>query len=51
MKRQRRGAALQLQMVLALTLVLALDLAQITKLPLLHYLCSLLMALGKARGV
>ena len=34
----RQRSALQQQMVLALTL----DLAQITKLPLLNYLCSLL---------
>ena len=40
----RQRSALQQQMVLALTLtlVLTLDLAQITKLPLLNYLCSLL---------
>ena len=40
----QRAALPQLYLVLALTLtlVLTLDLAQITKLPLLNYLCSLL---------
>ena len=45
----RQRSALQQQMVLALTLtlVLTLDLAQITKLPLLNYLCSLLKMVTK----
>ena len=38
----QRAALPQLFLVLALTLVLTLDLAQIIKLPLLNYLCSLL---------
>ena len=39
------SAAQQMVLTLTLTLVLTLDLAQITKLPLLNYLCSLLILL------